>query len=104
MQNDALNKIQVPAGQGTELVRLHFGRHRYWRQHDMYGIRYMHWTGESTNGANIYEGEWTVGPHFRINHAVIDVIDNGCIFDDDINAYPYNSVTWGMPYRVNPMM
>jgi len=103
VRNDAPDKIQVPAGEGTELVRLHVGRHRYWRQHDMYGIAVMRWTGRGDNGINIYQGTWTVGPRFRINHAVVDVIGNGCIFDDDTQAYPYNSVTWGIPYRVKPM-
>ncbi len=103
VRNDAQNKIQVPAGEGTELVRLHFGRHRHWRQRDMYGMRYLRWIGQEQDGVNIYQGSWIVGARFRINHAVIDVIDNGCIFDDDIQAYPYNSVTWGIPYRVKPM-
>jgi hypothetical protein len=103
VRNDAPDQIQVPAGEGTELVRLHFGRHPNWRQYEMYGIRYLRWTGQGDNGTNIYEGTWTVGSRSRINHAVVDVIDNGCIFDDDTQAYPYNSVTWGIPYRVKPM-
>jgi len=103
VRNDAQNKIRIPTGKGSELVRLHFGRHRNWRSVDMYGIRYMKWIGQTADGVNIYQGNWTVKAHFRINHAVIDVIDNGCIFNDDIQTYPYNSVTWGMPYRIKPM-
>jgi len=100
VKNDAADKIRVPAGEGTELVRLHFGRHRHWREHDMHGIRHLRWTSQTGDGINIYQGSWTVGPRFRINHAVIDVIDNGTIFNDDTNTYPYNSVTWGLPYKV----
>ncbi len=104
VENTSDNAIQVPAGQGTELVRLHFARHRKWRNTGYYrhGIRHMKWIGEE-NGMNIYQGSWTVKDRFRIHHAVIDVIDNGTIFDDDVNLYPYNSVTWGTPYLVKPL-
>jgi hypothetical protein len=103
VKNDSENQLQVPAGKGTELVRLHFGRHRHWREHDMYGIRHLHWVGQTPEGSNIYQGSWTVGPRFRVNHAVIDVIDNGSIFNNDTETYPYNSVTWGFPYKVKAM-
>jgi hypothetical protein len=59
----------------------------------------MQWIGED-NGQNVYQGTWVVRDRFRVHHAVIDVIDNGSIFDDDVNLYPYNSVTWSTPYLV----
>jgi hypothetical protein len=52
-------------------------------------------------GMNVYEGNWVVGQWPGIHHAVIDIIDNGTIFDDDINTYPYNSTTWSTPYKVS---
>jgi len=79
-------------------VRLHFARHRRLRLH---GVRYFQWVRGEGN-VNVYEGTWTVGQHFRVNHAVIDVIDNGCLFDDEVDTYPYNSATWGTPYKVIP--
>jgi hypothetical protein len=99
VENSNPNAIQVPAGKGTEFVRLHFARHRRLRLH---GVRYFQWV-RSEASVNVYEGTWTVGQCFCVNHAVIDVIDNGCIFDDDVDTYPYNSVTWGTPYKVTPL-
>ncbi len=103
VENNSENAIQVPAGKGTELVRLHFARHRKWRNANYYkhGMRHLKWIAEE-NGMNVYQGTWTVKDHFRIHHAVIDVIDNGTIFDDDVDMYPYNSVTWSTPYQVKP--
>jgi hypothetical protein len=94
------NAIEVPNGQGTEFVRLHFARHRRLRHH---GVRYFHWVRSESETINVYEGTWTVGQRFRINHAAIDVIDNGVVFDDDVNTYPYNSVTWSTPYKVKAL-
>jgi hypothetical protein len=101
VENSSENAIQVPAGKGTELVRLHFARHRRWRDNRFYkhGIRHLKWTKEE-NGQNVYQGTWTVKNRFRVHHAAIDVIDNGTIFDDDIEMYPYNSVTWSTPYLI----
>lgn len=83
--------------QATELVRLHFGRHRH--MHD-WGVKRFDWIGQDENGDNVYQGIWTVRQRFGVHHAVIDVIDNGTIRDDDEAAYPYNSVTWSTPYFV----
>jgi hypothetical protein len=105
VENNSDNAIQVPAGKGTELVRLHFARHRRWRDNRFYkhGIRHLKWIREE-NGQNVYQGTWTVQNHLRVHHAVIDVIDNGTIFDDDVNLYPYDSVTWSTPYLIKPKM
>lgn len=104
VENSSDNAIQVPAGKGTELVRLHFARHRKWRHTNYYkhGIRHLRWIGEE-NGQNVYQGTWTVRNWFRVHHAVIDVIDNGTIFNDDVDMYPYNSVTWSTPYLIRPL-
>ena len=97
IRNDTENPVYFPAGTGqTEIVRLHHARHRIHRYHR---VKYFRYLGQEV-GMNVYEGSWIIGQWPRIHHAVIDVIDNGTIFDDDINKYPYNSTTWGTPYRV----
>lgn len=99
VNNSSLNPYIFPEGtQATELVRLHYARHRIRRFH---GIKRFDWIGQDIDGNNIYQGTWTVGNRFGIHHATIDVIDNGTILDDDEAAYPYNSVTWSTPYLVN---
>jgi hypothetical protein len=104
VKNNSQKTLQVPAGKGTELVRIHFGRHRRWRDTrlEKHGIRILKWMREE-NGENVYQGSWITTDRFRVHHAVIDVIDNGTIFDDDRNAYPYNSVTWSTPYKIKPV-
>jgi hypothetical protein len=97
VKNETLDPVVFPEDQGTELVRLHFARHRHRRFH---GIRNFKWIGEDDEGNNMYQGAWTVMQRLRIHHTAIDVIDNGTIFDDDIEKYPYNSVTWSSPYKV----
>lgn len=98
VDNNTANPIIFPDGtQSTELVRLHHARHRKFR---FYGIKFFHWIGQDDQNNNIYQGSWTIGTRFGVHHAVIDVIDNGTIFDDDESAYPYKSVTWGTPYLV----
>lgn len=82
----------------TEIVRLHHTRHRWRRLH---GIKKMAYMGKDEDGNNVYQGSWFIGQWPGIHHAAIDVIDNGTIFDDDTNTYPYNSTTWSTPYRVN---
>ncbi len=97
VNNDTDNPVYVPAGsEQTEIVRLHHARHRIRRHHK---IRYFKYLGQE-EGMNVYKGNWAVGEWPGIHHAVIDVIDNGTIFDDDINTYPYNSTTWSTPYKV----
>jgi hypothetical protein len=96
VDNNTPNPIVYPAGtQATEFVRLHHARHRRLRNHS---IRCLQWIGQDADNNNIYQGTWTIGTRFGIHHAVIDVIDNGTILDDDEVAYPYRSVTWGTPY------
>ncbi len=98
VRNDTKNPVYFPEGtQQTELVRLHHGRHRFQRYH---GIKMFKYAGQDEAMNNVYEGSWIIGHWFGIHHAVIDVIDNGTIFDDDVNVYPYNSTTWSTPYKV----
>jgi hypothetical protein len=98
VSNNTANPVIFPVGtQSTELVRLHFSRHRKFRYH---GVRLFQWVGQDADNNNIYQGTWTVGSRFGVHHAVVDVIDNGTILDDDASAYPYRSVTWGTPYLV----
>jgi len=97
VNNDTENPVYVPAGTNqTEFVRLHHARHRVRRHHK---IKYFRYLGQE-EGMNVYKGNWTIGEWPGVHHAVIDVIDNGTIFDDDINTYPYNSTTWSTPYKV----
>jgi hypothetical protein len=98
VDNNTANPIVLPAGtQATELVRLHHARHRKFKRH---GVNHFEWIGQDADNNNIYQGTWIIGTHYRVHHAVIDVIDNGTINDDDEIAYPYRSVTWGTPYLV----
>ena len=98
VENNTANPVVFPVGtQSTELVRLHHARHRKYRFH---GISRFQWIGQDADNNSVYQGTWTIGPRFGVHHAVIDVIDNGTIRDDDASAYPYRSVTWGTPYLV----
>ena len=97
INNDTEYPVYFPAGtRQTEIVRLHHAKHRIRRHHK---IKYFRYLGQE-EGMNVYEGIWTIGEWSGIHHAVIDVIDNGTIFDDDINKYPYNSTTWSTPYKI----
>lgn len=98
VDNNTTNPVVFPVGtQSTELVRLHHARHHKFRNH---GVKHFQWIGQDADNNNIYQGTWTIGTNYRVHHAVIDVIDNGTIHDDDEIAYPYRSVTWGTPYLV----
>jgi hypothetical protein len=98
VNNTTINPVGFPGvPEQTELVRLHHARHRLKRMHK---IKMFSYVGKDDNGYNVYEGRWVVGEWPGIHHAAIDVIDNGTIFDDDVNKYPYNSTTWSTPYRV----
>jgi hypothetical protein len=100
VKNNADKKALLPNHEyATELVRLHFARHRFRRFH---GIRRFEFVEQLIDGTNVYTGTWTVGDWVRLHHAAIDVIDAGTIFDDDVDEYPYNSVTWCTPYKVVP--
>lgn len=100
VENNTANPVIFPAGtQATELVRLHHARHRKLKNHK---VKYFQWVSQEGN-SNIYQGTWTIGTRFGVHHAVIDVIDNGTILDDDEEVYPYRSVTWGTPYLIKRM-
>jgi hypothetical protein len=98
INNTSINPVGFPGmPDQTELVRLHHARHRLRRMHKINMFSYV---GKDDVGDNVYEGRWVVGEWRGVHHATIDVIDNGTIFDDDINKYPYNSTTWSTPYKV----
>jgi hypothetical protein len=98
VRNDTENPVYSREGTlQTELVRLHHGRHRLHRYH---GIKMFKYAGQDEAMNNVYEGSWIISQWLGVHHAVIDVIDNGTIFNDDINVYPYNSTTWSTPYKV----
>lgn len=48
-------------------------------------------------GGGVFEGMWTTGDRPGRRHAAIDVIDEDTLFDDEA---PYDSVLWGLNYRV----
>ncbi len=99
VQNSTPDPIVFPEDtRATENVRLHYGRNR--RGH--HAKARFDWVGQTDTGQNIYEGTWRIQQFPGFHHAVIDVIDNGTILDDDDQAYPYNSATWGTPYLVLP--
>nr|NIT55471.1 hypothetical protein [Fodinibius sp.]NIY24055.1 hypothetical protein [Fodinibius sp.] len=83
----------------SETVLLHYGRNRYHHARK----RFTFMGTDPVTGYNVYEGFWHVGQQpFRVRHAIVDAIDNGTIYDNDKNLYPYNSTTWSAPYRVTP--
>lgn len=99
LDNTTANPVD-PMGTGsTEKVLLHHGtsRHHHARKH-------LEYVGtDPGTGAQVYEGSWEIGRSGdRVFHAIIDAIDNGTIYDDDTETYPYNSTTWGAPYLVIP--
>jgi hypothetical protein len=98
VNNTTVNPVGFPGiPEQTELVRLHHARHRLRHIHK---INMLSYAGQDDNGNNVYEGSWIIGEWPGVHHAAIDVIDNGTIFDDDVNKYPYNSTTWSTPYKV----
>ena len=100
VSNNTANPVLNPNTGASETALLHFGVNRFHRAR-----RQFAYLGVDPNtGHNIYQGEWIVHePLRRPFHAIIDVLDSGTIYDDDTQVYPYNSVTWGVPYRVTPM-
>ncbi len=97
VSNSTENPISLSEPGETETLLLHYGINRFHHARKRFQYEGI---DEETN-YNIYEGEWTVHePAFRPFHCCIDAIDNGTIFDDDNETYPYNSATWGFPYRV----
>jgi hypothetical protein len=97
VSNSSANPVINATTGATETVLLHFGFsriHRARKQFQYMGV-------DPSTGYHIYQGQWTVHePACGAFHAVVDVIDNGTIYDDDAEMYPYNSATWGCPYRV----
>ncbi|GAB4332346.1 MAG: hypothetical protein Kow0037_09740 [Calditrichia bacterium] len=97
VSNSSGNLVPNPETGATETVLLHFGVNRHHRARKRFEFKGT----DPATGYNIYEGTWVVHePVNRAFHAVVDVIDNGTIYDTDQTTYPYNSVTWGCPYRV----
>jgi hypothetical protein len=98
VNNTTLNPVGFPGiPEQTEIVRLHHARHRFRHLHKINMFSYV---GRDDEGNNVYAGQWIVGEWSGVHHAAIDVIDNGTIFDDDVNKYPYNSTTWSTPYKI----
>ncbi len=97
VSNSTSNPVVDPETGATETVLLHFGIERY-----HHGRKQFEYKGiDPETGYAIYEGGWTIHePANRPFHAVVDVIDNGTIYEGDEQTYPYNSATWGCPYRV----
>ena len=97
VENTSDNPVELDNG-STESVFLHYGmRPRVPRHRNP-----LEYIGEDGSGYKIYENTWTVNrPALLSYHAVIDVIDNGTIYNADEETYPYNSMTWGFPYRVH---
>jgi len=98
VKNNTPNPIFFPRDtRASESVRLQYGRNR----HGDHAKKQFTYEGTDNAGNNVYVGQWTVMQFAGQHHAVIDVIDNGTILSDDVSAYPYESSTWGMPYRVS---
>ncbi len=97
VSNTTGNPVINPATGASETVLLHFGINRFHharKQFDYTGV-------DAATGYDIFEGRWVVHePALRPFHAIVDVIDNGTIFETDPETNPYNSATWGLPYRV----
>jgi hypothetical protein len=95
--NSTENPVIDPVTGATETVLLHFGINRYHHARR----KFVFLEKDPLTDCNIYEGTWIVCQKAnRPFHAIVDVIDNGTIYDDDNDIYPYNSVTWGCPYIV----
>ncbi len=97
VSNSAATVIPDTATGATETVLLHFGVSRLHRARKQFEYRGT----DPVTGYHIYQGQWVVHePVAHVFHAVVDVIDNGTIYDSDEQAFPYNSATWSSPYRV----
>lgn len=95
LTNHTRNPVYHPDTGASETVILHYRRSR--RKH---GRKLFTFMGTNEDGVNVYQGTWTVQEAPRVYHVIVDVIDNGTIFDSDPELYPYNSVTWSCPYIV----
>ena len=93
---NTVNPVIYPENtRATENVRLHYGRNRLGH----FARSNFEWV-EREGDLNIYEGTWIVRQFRGMHHAVIDVIDNGTIYEESETDYPYISNTWATPYRV----
>lgn len=98
LENTTGNPFKGPDG-ATETLLLHYGINRF--HHARKRFTYM--GIDQATGDNVYEGFWRIGQQpYRVRHAIVDAIDNGTIYDNNEDDYPYNSTTWGAPYRVVP--
>ncbi|MGH1365458.1 MAG: hypothetical protein ACRBF0_17985 [Calditrichia bacterium] len=96
LENNTANPVADSTG-ATETVLLHYGVNREHHARSRFEYRGV----DPATGYNVYVGRWTIGQRpFRAYHAIFDAIDNGTIYDDDGNTYPYNSTTWSTPYIV----
>ncbi|NOX37846.1 MAG: hypothetical protein GXO78_09955 [Calditrichaeota bacterium] len=95
LTNNTSHPVYHPDTGATETVILHYSRSRKKR-----GRKLFTFMGTNEDGVNIYQGTWKVQEAPRVYHVIVDVIDNGTIFDSDPEMYPYNSVTWSCPYIV----
>jgi hypothetical protein len=98
ISNSTTNPVEIDPGTGsTETLLLHFGVNQNQRARKRFKFIGI----DPVSGFNKYQGTWKVRePVRRPYHCVIDAIDNGTIYDDDNETYPYNASTWGCPYRV----
>lgn len=97
VSNSSANLVPDPETGATETVLLHYGVNRQHHARKRFEYRGI----DPATGYAIFEGAWTIHePANHVFHAAVDVIDNGTIYEGDEQTYPYNSVTWGCPYRV----
>ena len=89
------NSNHYPPPPGTTVLLHYRCNHRFERARRPFNDAGLY--PDVVAGDGIYSGYWIVRRPKGVFHAVIDVIDNGTIFDD---VAPYNSVSWGTPYKV----
>ena len=87
------NSNRYPPEPGTTVL-VHFGVDR-WLQRARRPLNDQGLYPDAVAGDGVFSGFWVVKHGQGLRHAVVDVIDNGTIYDD---AAPYNSVCWGMVY------
>lgn len=95
--NNVADTLVTLADGSTETVQIHLGiRPKLKRVKKL-----ARFVGKTDEGYNIYEYTWNViGIAQKPHHFVVDVINNGTIYDSDEDTFPYNSTTWSFPYMV----
>lgn len=95
--NNTADSLVTLGNGSTETVQIHRGIRPKLRRVK----RLATYVGQNDEGYNQYEYQWTVieGAN-RPYHFVVDVINNGTIYDSDEEVFPYNSTTWSFPYIV----